>query len=474
MNSFYIYLLEASIGLAFAHLMYRVFLRKHTKFHINRFFLLLFIGLSLSIPLVEFSLGISPHTALANGLAYVENLETGWGELALPTGTWEDPTAESAMSWISLIGILYSLGLAFFAIPILKSWKDLVLLISKTKKRRENGFVWLESPDAHSFSAFHYIFLGKGLEDLSKADQEQIIQHEKVHAKGLHSFDLLFIDILRILFWFHPLKNILKKDLQELHECIADARVAQTENKHTYSRLIVQLAHDIGTDRNHPLPVHSFAYSPIKHRIIMLLKKPTHSFRYLILPVLFGASIAIFSACDVNLEPEPSSQIKIMQDGAEIVEEIAPTILVSMKVEGSDEVFEMRIDETFISPIENSKILSAYGMRVHPIEKVKKLHHGIDLRAAVGTPIQASASGTVVKANTSKKGYGNHIVIQHLSGMSSIYAQLSELKVRVGQEVKQGEIIALSGNSGASTGPHLHFEIRKDGKSVDPEKYIQN
>lgn len=203
----------------------------------------------------------------------------------------------------------------------------------------------------------------------------------------------------------------------------------------------------------------------------MLLKKPTRSFRYLIFPAILGASLALFSACKVDLNP--TAHVDFLEEEVEIVEKPVQNLLVSMKVDGVEEVFEVRIEEDFISPIENARILSKYGMREHPIKKGQHLHHGVDYRAAMGTPIRASASGKITKANISPKGYGKHIEIQHSDGMSTIYAQLSELKVSLGQEVKQGEIIALSGNSGQSTGPHLHFEIRKNGKSVDPEKYLK-
>ncbi|MEM8887646.1 MAG: M23 family metallopeptidase, partial [Bacteroidota bacterium] len=100
-------------------------------------------------------------------------------------------------------------------------------------------------------------------------------------------------------------------------------------------------------------------------------------------------------------------------------------------------------------------------------------HFGIDLRAETGTPVIASASGTVVFAKTSEGGYGKHIRLKHADGFETMYAQLSDMKVEAGQTVRQGEVIGLTGNSGASTGPHLHFEILKDNKRVNPNTYLK-
>lgn len=130
-------------------------------------------------------------------------------------------------------------------------------------------------------------------------------------------------------------------------------------------------------------------------------------------------------------------------------------------------------DPPEISPlkINNPRLTSGFGERFHPILKAMKFHKGVDYACPIGTPIVATAAGEVVEVKT-RKGYGKTIMIKHDDEYTSLYAQLSEFKVKVGQQVKQGDLIALSGNSGASTAPHLHYEVRKNGKHVDPERYI--
>jgi len=112
-------------------------------------------------------------------------------------------------------------------------------------------------------------------------------------------------------------------------------------------------------------------------------------------------------------------------------------------------------------------ISSYYGIRMHPILKKYKLHKGIDFVLPVDSEVYASAKGIVKKVNYSK-GYGKSIEIDHGNGITTVYGHLNKIIVRIGDEVNIGQKIALSGNTGMSTGPHLHFEIRIHNKSVNP------
>lgn len=114
------------------------------------------------------------------------------------------------------------------------------------------------------------------------------------------------------------------------------------------------------------------------------------------------------------------------------------------------------------------KISSEYGERHHPITHEVKMHKGIDIVAPLGTDVMASAKGQVIKIGYSKDGYGHYVILKHANGITSKYAQLSEVIVELNQEISANQVIAKVGSSGKSTGPHLHFEMRKDGKLVDP------
>ncbi|MHB8064464.1 MAG: murein hydrolase activator EnvC family protein [Ruminiclostridium sp.] len=118
-----------------------------------------------------------------------------------------------------------------------------------------------------------------------------------------------------------------------------------------------------------------------------------------------------------------------------------------------------------------TRISSPYGMRMHPIYKVKKMHTGIDIDAPSGAKIIAANSGKVILAGWNG-GYGNCVIIDHGSGIATLYAHQSKILVSVGDKVDKGDTIGKVGSTGVSTGPHLHFEVRKDGKTTDPTKYV--
>ena len=127
---------------------------------------------------------------------------------------------------------------------------------------------------------------------------------------------------------------------------------------------------------------------------------------------------------------------------------------------------------TFIRPISGGRKTSGFGPRHISVKGASTYHQGLDLATPTGTSVYASCGGTVSKAGWGS-GYGYVVYIDHEGGSQTRYAHLSKILVKVGQKVKQGERIALSGNTGVTSGPHVHFEILLNGKRVDPEKYIK-
>ncbi len=118
------------------------------------------------------------------------------------------------------------------------------------------------------------------------------------------------------------------------------------------------------------------------------------------------------------------------------------------------------------------RISSYYGYRIHPIYKTRKFHSGIDISAAYGVDIVAAADGTVTMSATNG-GYGKCIIVNHGSGISTLYGHNSTLLVSKGQKVTKGQVIAKAGSTGLSTGPHLHYEVRINGSTVDPLSYYK-
>lgn len=128
-----------------------------------------------------------------------------------------------------------------------------------------------------------------------------------------------------------------------------------------------------------------------------------------------------------------------------------------------------------IQPVANKelkRLSSGFGYRIDPILKIRKMHPGTDFSVKKGTPIYSTGDGVVKMVRSSFGGYGKQIEINHGFGYVTKYAHLSEFNVKKGQRVKRGEIIAYSGNTGKSTAPHLHYEVIKDGKKVNPINYF--
>lgn len=126
--------------------------------------------------------------------------------------------------------------------------------------------------------------------------------------------------------------------------------------------------------------------------------------------------------------------------------------------------------EEWLSPVEGV-ITSGCGDRINPILSKRELHNGLDIAVAEGTDVVAVKSGTVTEVRTSAT-YGKLLQYETKDGYRVMYAHLSDILVRKGDEIKQGQIVAKSGNTGLSTGPHLHYSLWKDDELLDPMKYL--
>ncbi len=174
-----------------------------------------------------------------------------------------------------------------------------------------------------------------------------------------------------------------------------------------------------------------------------------------------------------QVDPEDVTAAQLQGDIAEL------SRLIEIKSDRLNMLEVMLLQQTMqqsmlpnASPINAGYNSSSFGRRVDPFTGRAAFHEGLDFTAAVGTPIYAAAGG-VVTVSEQMPDYGKIVKISHGSGMETRYAHASELLVNVGQVVKKGQIIARVGSTGRSTGPHLHFEVRRDGAPLDPRKFLQ-
>jgi murein DD-endopeptidase MepM/ murein hydrolase activator NlpD len=127
-----------------------------------------------------------------------------------------------------------------------------------------------------------------------------------------------------------------------------------------------------------------------------------------------------------------------------------------------------------IMPISNKSLnrtASGWGYRFHPIYKINQFHYGMDFTASIGTNIYATGDGVIKDVQSIGGGYGKWIMIDHGFGYQTLYAHMSKFNVKKGEKVKRGHVIGYVGNSGTSTGPHVHYEVHKNGKPVNPQYY---
>lgn len=125
-------------------------------------------------------------------------------------------------------------------------------------------------------------------------------------------------------------------------------------------------------------------------------------------------------------------------------------------------------------PTDHTEISSGFGERLHPIHKIVKMHAGMDFTSAVGTEIHATGDGVVEFADYATNGYGIHVIIDHGFDYKTLYGHMDRLNVQRGQRVKRGDVIGRVGNTGLSSGPHLHYEVHKNGVPIDPANFFFN
>ncbi|MDP2211674.1 MAG: peptidoglycan DD-metalloendopeptidase family protein [Candidatus Aquicultor sp.] len=166
------------------------------------------------------------------------------------------------------------------------------------------------------------------------------------------------------------------------------------------------------------------------------------------------------------------NRLKITEDMLESSSRLVAAQIRTLEQGGSiDHAYSRRISGVGFMRPGSGSITSGYGMRRHPILGYSRMHTGVDFKAAHGSPVYASHSGTVIMAGR-MGGYGKTVVISHGGGLSTLYGHNSQLLVSVGQDVERGDAIANAGSTGLSTGPHLHFEVRVNGSPQNPMNWL--
>lgn len=428
-----VYLLQVNLALLICWALFFIAFKPLTFFHWNRYYLLGSVVFSLLLPLLKLQF-INPMEVPAEigGIdwQYVDHLVTNPVLLS---------SAAKEISPGSVFLVIYLL--VAFSLLVFSVYRNKLFYASVAKARKVSDGrikVYIQDKSKGSFTLFRRIYLNKESYDQSSV---HILRHEMVHATQLHSVDLLLMELVVIFLWFNPFVFLLLRHIRDNHEFLADEHASKSPDS-LLDYLACLKAETIR--RYTPAIASGFKCSTIKKRIIMLTNNRSrgkYKLRYLgILPAI-GLMVMLFHVPAESTVARPA-----------------------METDGIPSVFPLPSEY-------KNKITWNYDKEaVNPISGKKRVHRGVDISAPTGTPVYASGSG-VVKQAEDLEGWGMIVILEHMEGISSRYAHLDRFEVKTGDKVSKGQLIGRVGSTGRSTGPHLHYEVRKDGNPVDPGKY---
>lgn len=455
---FILYLLEASICLLVLGMFYLLAWRRLSFHQLKRFLLLTICTFVVLAPIIEFPLPQHANEQLGQLSTMVGEWELQVQEVVASepfnmSGTFADRANHPKDSWTisHLILLIYLFGVGLASVRLSSSLWAIYQLMKKHSLSSQNGYWLAETHLSHSFSFASVLFISHKHLKLPREELQQIILHEKAHIHQRHTIDILLVELMGLLFWFHPIIYVLRKELKQIHEYLADQEVLKHIQPSRYAQLLLKLA--IQKPTLSLSLIHPFIYVSLKNRIIMMNNQNSSKWKLL----LMFPAFMILSALWVLFSPAL----------AEIKEEVRP--LITQEVITSIHQTDVAPDKW---PMDGGKIRSGFGMRLNPYTQKKQMHTGIDIGAPTGTFVFAAGDGKVLKTGFDRKK-GKFIEIEHGSQYQTHYFHLVEIGAKEGQSLKKGQQIGKSGNTGVSKGPHLHFEIWKDGESVDPLPYLK-
>jgi len=442
MNSILLFLIQVTVIFSVLYLLYILLLEKLTFHKLNRFVLLLLLPISISIPLSKHMVPSIASKIIEIPLLEHMNIEVITDKFQ----RIEEPFVASSFNYSYVFIAIYVLVFLLFCIRIISTARQLYALKNKSSiKQKDDDYQLISAHVPEIFSYFNWIFIPH---DTFEDYNSQIIAHEKVHIKLKHSWDVIATEIYIAFFWFNPLLYFYRKSLKSVHEFQADHGVLENGVKTSqYLQLLLQ-----SLEIPKPNTFYNYFNQPILEKRVQMLTKPTSN-RFSKLKYMLFLPVCIFL---ISAFTSP-----IMEDHEYL------KIL---------EVPVLKSEPPSIFPVQNAtekSITFHFGVTAkHPITKTKRTHNGVDIRAKIGTPVVATADGIIAKASF-EGNWGNLIVMTHNDGYETWYAHLKGFNSVQNQEVKKGDIIGYVGNTGLSTGPHLHYEVKLNGKHVNPLNYLK-
>ncbi len=358
----------------------------------------------------------------------------------------ETPPVTTDIDWLTLltsaISVIYLTGAVLFTARLVQGLIQLFRIETTAMPNADQRFWSTSEPISAIASLSGRVILSDHLASkLTPTQTGFILAHETAHLKRNDPLYFLFLSLLDTAFWFNPFFRTQTERCRHAAELDCDFRVIGKEShmRSAYAgSLLEALKHTAGNAR----PCVPAAFSrqrkgDYRMRMERILRpKPS-----------LGKTtrFAVIGALGCLVLPMAASQMSFAAPTADFVMSYLP-------VEG--------------------KITSTFGLRPDPFTKKERRHNGLDIAAPKGTKIVTPCAGTVTRAENTK-GYGNLIEIDHGKGIVTRYGQLDSFTVKAGDKVTKGMKIGEVGMSGRATGPHLHFEVIKDGENQDPESYLK-
>lgn len=453
MQSFFIYLLEANIVLSVLFFLYKKLFYKETYFEWNRIYLISITLISIIIPLIEIPYELMSKVDYSISKSIEESDFRNSQNVFVNVLLQKQQTEEYLLLTVffNIVKSVYFLFIAYFSFTFARNiYKILKLKTSNESYKNGNYTIIKTKKNPETFSFFRNIFLSNNFYALSQQEQNQVLEHEKIHAKHSHSLDVLFVEIVRIVFWFNPVVWHLKQVIKEVHEYIVDARIAAKNLPSQYSRLILKLS--INNYQN--VLASNFANNKIKDRILMLANKESKKLlqrKFLIgLPVLLFVILIFGFTKSIYLES------------------------------GNEYTFSYK---QLISPVpKNTKILTPFfenkqitktetrkGERVNV--KYQVSHTEITYNSYTNMPITAVAEGKIesIKKENNWGVSEYEITILHKNNFKSVYKKLSEIRIRENEKINKGDTLAIMGDNRIFR--TIDIKLLKNGKPINPLKY---
>ena len=320
---------------------------------------------------------------------------------------------------------------------------ELMADLMRERKKQSNISV-LVSPEIETPLIWWFrkwlIVLPEPVISLSRMEKKVILAHEFTHIRRHDFIKFFLLKGVTVLFFFSPLVKVVINNILFREEMETDSEAMR-----------------------------SFGITPKDFgQTILHVLSISNSVKYLVPTLIKPTKRKLKMRLEGLFQKEATKKVKLIQTNLIV----AALIMLALNFHSTVVAGKDAASGEFINPLMSSRITLGFGPATHPITQKKIQHNGIDLAIRMGTGIVSPADGQVLEVNYDDIR-GHYLVLRHHNGYATLYSHLSEIKVVEGSSVVQGKEIATVGNSGLSTGPHLHFEVRKDNKVIDPQTLIR-